>query len=86
MTALGQGRKSDDAIATSALHPTTDIPASGCDVRKVPIADSCTATEFLFDNLVGDGEEVRPRQLALARFIKPLGRTCHLGTSRMLTD
>ena len=35
----GQTRKSGDAIATSALPPTTDIPASGCDVRKVPEAD-----------------------------------------------
>ena len=35
----GQTRKSGDAIATSALPPTTDIPASGCDVRKVPTTD-----------------------------------------------
>ena len=36
---LGQTWKSGDAIATSALPPTTDIPASGCDVRKVPQGD-----------------------------------------------
>ena len=35
----GQTRKSGGAIATSALPPTTDIPASGCDVRKVPTTD-----------------------------------------------
>src|SRR5882724_999842 len=35
----GQTRKSGDTIATSALPPTADIPASGCDVRKVPDSD-----------------------------------------------
>ena len=45
MTALGQTRKSGDAIATSALLPTTDFPACGCDVRKVPQPDSCTAAK-----------------------------------------
>jgi hypothetical protein len=34
---MGQTRKSDDAITTSALPPTADTPESGCDVRKVPI-------------------------------------------------
>jgi hypothetical protein len=33
---MGQTRKSGDAISTSALPPTADIPESGCDVRKVP--------------------------------------------------
>src|ERR1700688_1433371 len=41
---LGQTRKSGDAITTSALPPTADIPESGCDVRKVPGTDSCAAT------------------------------------------
>src|SRR6266481_2169605 len=36
MSQLGQTRKSGDAITTSALPPTADIPDSGCDVRKVP--------------------------------------------------
>ena len=31
-----QTRKSGDAITTSALPTTSDIPESGCDVRKVP--------------------------------------------------
>jgi hypothetical protein len=35
----GQTRKSDDAIRTSALPPTADIPESGRDVRKVPLPD-----------------------------------------------
>ena len=35
-SALGQTRKSGDAITTSALPPTADIPESGCEVRKVP--------------------------------------------------
>jgi hypothetical protein len=39
MSAQGQTRKSVDAITTSALPPTADIPESGCDVRKVPRAD-----------------------------------------------
>ena len=34
-----QTRKSGDAITTSALPPTADIPESGCEVRKVPIAE-----------------------------------------------
>ena len=44
-SALGQTRKSGDAIATSALPRTADIPAAGCDVRKVPIgaAEECGA-------------------------------------------
>jgi hypothetical protein len=33
---LGQTRKSGDAITTSALPPTADIPEPGYDVRKVP--------------------------------------------------
>jgi hypothetical protein len=36
---MGQTRKSGDAIATSALPPTADIPDSGCDVRKVPVSE-----------------------------------------------
>jgi hypothetical protein len=36
---LGQKQKSGPAITTSALPPTADIPESGCDVRKVPIAE-----------------------------------------------
>ena len=39
MTAKGPTRKSGDAITTSALPPTADIPDSGCDVRKVPGTD-----------------------------------------------
>jgi hypothetical protein len=39
MSQLGQTRKSVDAITTSALPPTADIPESGCDVRFVPKAD-----------------------------------------------
>ena len=39
MPAPGQTRKSGDAITPSALPPTTDIPESGCDVRKVPNGD-----------------------------------------------
>src|SRR5882762_4957902 len=35
MSARGQTRKSGDAITTSALPPTADIPESRCDVRKV---------------------------------------------------
>jgi hypothetical protein len=34
MSELGQTRKSGDAITTSALPPTADVPESGCDVRK----------------------------------------------------
>ncbi|MEH2483670.1 hypothetical protein V1282_007027 [Nitrobacteraceae bacterium AZCC 2146] len=36
MSAQCQSRKSGNAITTSALAPTTDIPESGCDVRKAP--------------------------------------------------
>src|SRR6266403_21319 len=50
MTAVGQTRKSGDAIATSALPPTTDIPASGCDVRKVPLTE--VAPLLFVDHLV----------------------------------
>jgi len=39
MSETVQTRKSGDAITTSALTPTADIPESGCDVRKVPGAD-----------------------------------------------
>jgi hypothetical protein len=39
MSETRQTRKSGDAISTSALPPTADIPESGCDVRKVPITD-----------------------------------------------
>src|SRR6267142_7110706 len=50
MSELGQTRKSGDAIMTSALPPTADIPESGRDVRKVPGTDirfslSRTATD-----------------------------------------
>jgi hypothetical protein len=40
MSAPGQTRKSGDAITTSALPPTADIPESGCDVRNVPAGDA----------------------------------------------
>ena len=43
-SALGPTRKSGDAIMTSALPPTADIPESGCDVRKVPKGDVTPAT------------------------------------------
>src|SRR5882762_4885739 len=46
MSQSGQTRKSGDAITTSALPPTADIPESGCDVRKVSGRDSCTAAIF----------------------------------------
>ena|SRR6266849_3801403 len=39
MSELGQTRKSGDAITTSALPPTADIPDSGCDVKaKIAIS------------------------------------------------
>jgi hypothetical protein len=55
MSAQGQTRKSGDAITTSALSPTADIPESGCDVRKVPIAEVAIS----FERGVGTGEQRR---------------------------
>src|SRR5712664_3381681 len=55
MTAKGPTRKSGDAISTSALPPTADIPESGCDVRKVPLPEVVN----LFDHLIGAGEQRR---------------------------
>jgi hypothetical protein len=53
MSLLGQTRKSGDAITTSALPPTADIPESGCDVRKVPKPEVVAS----FDHLVGADQE-----------------------------
>ena len=47
MSLLGQTRKSGDAITTSVLPSTADIPDSGCDVRKVPCTDSATVLNLL---------------------------------------
>jgi len=60
MSGLGQTRKSADAITTSALPPTADIPESGCDVRKVPRTDSCTAANQQTNSkrLVGAGSRM----------------------------
>ena len=58
MSELGQTRKSGDAITTSTLPPTADIPESGCDVRKVPLADSLRQKRPL-DHLVAGGEMLR---------------------------
>src|SRR6267142_3540352 len=44
----GQTRKSGDAITTSALPPTADIPESGCDVRKVPCVDGSGLARAFF--------------------------------------
>jgi hypothetical protein len=43
MTALGQNRKWQPPILTSALPPITDIHRLGRYVRFVPTTDSCTA-------------------------------------------
>ena len=54
MSVPGQTRKSGDAIRTSALPPTADIPDSGCDVRKVPKAEALDWTIILpFSQLGG---------------------------------
>src|SRR6266850_7305858 len=48
MSGSGPTRKSGDAITTSALPPTADIPESGCDVRKVPdseVPDFCDSID-----------------------------------------
>jgi hypothetical protein len=55
MSGSGQTRKSGDAITTSALPPTADIPESGCEVRKVPKRRQCV----LLDHLVGSTEQCR---------------------------
>jgi hypothetical protein len=47
---VGQTQKSGDAISTSALPPTADIPDSGCEVRKDANNGSDAGS---FDNFVG---------------------------------
>src|SRR6202043_2659925 len=71
---MGQKRKLTDALPSSAQPSRADISHQGCHVRKVPNADSRTATNSsVFDHLVGeqqdrfrDGEPER-----LARGFKP---------------
>src|SRR6516162_11188430 len=43
MSALGQKRTFRNVAPMSALPPKADMDQSGCDVRFVPKADSCTA-------------------------------------------
>ena len=57
-SAVGQTRKSGDAITTSTLPPTADTPESGCDVRKVPQPDFCLFTQLPYRHS-GGAQEVR---------------------------
>jgi hypothetical protein len=55
MSALGQKQTSHPVTSMSALPPKADIGGQELDVRFVPEADSCTATNSrLFDHLVGE--------------------------------
>src|SRR5882762_6089718 len=45
---MGQTRKSGDAITTSALPPTADIPESVFNVRKVPCVDGSGLARAFF--------------------------------------
>ena len=46
-------------VLMSALPPKADIAERDRHVRFVPIADSCSAKNLLFDHLVGAGEQGR---------------------------
>jgi hypothetical protein len=60
MSALGQKQTSRPEISMSALPPKADVAGRRLDVRFVPKADSCTATNSrLFDHLVGACKDVR---------------------------
>jgi hypothetical protein len=47
MSAPGQKATSAGDRTTSALPTTTDISDGGCDVRYVPLPDSCTAANSI---------------------------------------
>jgi hypothetical protein len=55
MSAMGQKQTLTTARAMSALPPKADINGCIFDVCFVPKADSCTAANWLFDHLVGNG-------------------------------
>ena len=63
MSQLGQTRKSGDAIMTSALPPTADIPDSGCDVQK----PAQKGKSHSFDRLVATGEHLAAIVIRAAR-------------------
>jgi hypothetical protein len=57
MSALGLEQTSHHQSAMSALPPKADIERHDWHVRFVPKADIRTAADFLFDHLVGAGEQ-----------------------------